>query len=279
MRRALAWTKTLFCCMRHTEGWRLAWAAALALLLWGWALLQNLEGQTSSTTLTLLFEPGFEEADIRAFAKTLPQAHASTLRTPAQLQADAQRFWEKLGLPPEGGAGLWEGEEGEARPPESKATGWAVELHWKGLSPALTKQAKERVAALPSIEEAYWGLPSPPWALAALRHTTHVLFALSTGAALLALSLLCLRAEAKHLKVLLALGASLAKARALWLAQGIVWALLSALCAYCVGKAALEALGFAHMEAGWKGFAALGAAYGGAGAYLSWALRGKTWCT
>jgi len=259
--------KILIWHMLHIEGWRLAWALVLLVGLLGWELLQGIERQSQATALTLLFKPGFAESDIRVFLKTLPAPWDSSFREPAQLQADSRHLLEKLGHSP---SEAW---------PEEEGLGWALELHWRGLSPELEKQLRWRVEQSAWVEEAYWASPLSHAAWARLHRALWLLFALGTGASLLLLSLCCLRAEARQLRVLVALGASFPQLRRLWLAQSFLWAALGGAAAYALWKLALQAFSAQDMSPSLGRFVTLGTACGGAGALLAWALRGKACCT
>ncbi|MCL2011631.1 MAG: hypothetical protein FWG75_02420 [Cystobacterineae bacterium] len=268
--RALGlWAKIFFHCLRHTGWWRLAWASAIGLGLLGWELALLVESHThkarQATALTLLFKPGVGESDIHPFLKTLPPPQSSILREPAHVWADAQRFLAKLGHFPEE-LGL----EGVAD------IGFAAELHWRGLSAELAKQLRIHLEKTSLIEQAYWATPLPQVALPWLRYTLFAFFSLSMGLALGALSLGCFNEEAQHLRVLLGLGASLRQVRAIWFAQGLLWAALAGACAYIGGQLAVHLWGSPEFSIFLSALVAQATALGAAGALLAWLIRGHT---
>jgi len=268
------WLKLLFQHTRHIELWRLAWAAAMVLGLVGLELLQSLESHTQATTLTLLFRPGLGEAEIRKFLQTLPEAQSSLLREPTQLLEDAQRLLKKRGHAFEA-----ESREAEAFAESAADIGWAAQLHWRGLPSELTKQLAGHIEAAAEVEEAFWTPPPSQPPLAGLLQSLFALFALALGAALLVLSLGCLHAEAKYLRVLLELGATPAQVRGLWWVQGFLWAVFSGAVAYALWKFFAPALSPMQLSALPSSFIALGTAYAGAALFLAWHLRGQAWCT
>jgi hypothetical protein len=265
MFRFWVWLKVVFHCIRHIEWWRLAWAAAMVLGLLGWELMRGVESQAEATTLTLLLKPGVEETEAREFLKALPQASASVLREPGHVLAKSQHLLEKLGYFPEGG---W--------PEDGVETGWVAELHWSGLSSALAKQLRRHVEQAAWVEEAYWASPAFHASWEVLSRAVFVLFALGMGGAMAILSLCCLHAEAGRLKVLLALGATPGRICGVWLAQGLVWAVLSGMAAHMLWKLAMRAWGLPVFSAGLHGFVVFGLAWGGGGMVLAWLLRGRT---
>ena len=284
------WAKTLCRLLRHTEGWRLSWAAALLLLLLGAEWTRHLQPDEGDLTLTLLLKPGLEEGAALALLHALPARPAVSLRSPAQLLEEAQLLLNKLPLawPEEGPS------EGEAFPEE--AIGFEATLHWRGLSLQQTQQLRMHIAQAAWAEAAFWATPAVREAPAGLHRAACLLFSASGLAALLVLSFACLRAEAERLQLLLELGATPGQVRRLWLAQGLAWATASSLGANALWKLAQHSFGLPGMPVAWglwvawgmppwQGleaeaccFLAPGWVLGGGALLVAWLFRGRACC-